>query len=274
MNRLLKIEWGKTWNYNVFKILGIIYVVSFIISIIALPLIQVKTSMTADTDLLDIKSFYTFPIIWDTYAYLAGKSNLFLAIIVIFLVGNEFSFRTFRQHVIDGLSRDELLIGKLIVIGVIALANTIMIFIFGWIFGLIYSSGYAFADTFSHLYILGIYFIQAVAYMIMALFLTIWLKNKTLSMVVLLMYFLILEPILGLVVRKYVWVKLGLFFPAKVMKKLTTIPENGVIEFIKVNAEFNGLGESLPLYLTVIMAIGYSLIFYFIARWILLKRDL
>lgn len=274
MMRLFKIEWSKTWNYNVFKVLGIIYVVSFLISVIALPLIQLKTNLTADADILDIKSFYTFPVIWDTYAYLAGKSNLFLAIIVIFLVGNEYSFRTFRQHVIDGLSRDELLLGKLVVIGVIALANTLMIFVFGWIFGLIYSSDYSFIDTISKLYVLGIYFVQAVGYMILALFLTIWLRNKTLSMVVLLIYYLILEPILGLVLRKYVWVKLGLFLPVKVMKKLTTIPENGLVEFIKVNAEVNGFGESLPMALNLLLALLYSVVFYLIARRILLKRDL
>ena len=175
---------------------------------------------------------------------------------------------------IDGLSRDELLTGKLLVIGVIALANTLLIFIFGWIFGLIYSTGYSFYDTISNIYILGIYFIQAVAYMIMAMFLVIWLRNKTLSMVVLLVYSLILEPIIRLVVKKYVWVKLGLFFPVKVTTKMTPIPENGLIEFIKVNAEVNGFGQSLPLYLNVILAFGYSLIFYLIARRILLKRDL
>ncbi|MCK5821649.1 MAG: hypothetical protein KAH17_07180 [Bacteroidales bacterium] len=274
MKRLFRIEWGKTWNYNVFKILGIIYVISFLISIIILPLIQLKTNMSAETDMLDIKSFYTFPVIWDTYAYLAGKSNMFLAIIVIFLIGNEFSYRTFRQHVIDGMTRDELLFGKLMVIGVIALANTILIFILGWIFGLIYSTGYTFHDTISSISILGIYFIQAVAYMIMALFLTIWLRNKTLSMVVLLMYSLILEPIIRLIVKKYVWVKLGLFFPVKVTTKMTPIPENGLIEFIKSNAEINGFGDSLPLYLNIFLAIAYSLFFFFLARWIMLKRDL
>jgi len=274
MNRLLKIEWGKTWNYNIFKILGIIYVVSFLVSIIILPLIQLKTNMSTETDILDIKSFYTFPVIWDTYAYLAGKANLFLAIIVIFLVGNEFSFRTFRQHVIDGLSRDELLLGKLLVIGLIALANTILIFILGWVFGLIYSSGYTLLDTISNIYILGIYFIQAVSYMILALFITIWLRNKTLAMVALVVYSLILEPIIRLVVRKYVWVKLALFFPVKVTTKLTPIPENGLIDFIKTNVEMNGFGEALPLALNVALAIAYSVIFYLIARWIILKRDL
>ena len=88
------------------------------------------------------------------------------------------------------------------------------------------------------------------------------------------MYFIILEPILGLVVKKYVWIKLGLFFPARVVKKLTTIPDNGFMEFIKVNSDINGLGQSLPLLLNIALAIGYSVIFYLIARAILQKRDL
>lgn len=110
--------------------------------------------------------------------------------------------------------------------------------------------------------------------MILALFLTIWLRNKTLTMVVLLVYSLIMEPIIRLVVKKYVWVKLGLLFPVKVITKLTPIPENGVIEFIKANVELSGFGDSLPLYLNVILAISYSVLFYLIARRIIQKRDL
>ena len=106
------------------------------------------------------------------------------------------------------------------------------------------------------------------------MFLAIWLQNKTLSMVVLLVYSLILEPIIRLVVKKYIWTKMGLFFPVKVITKLTPIPENGVVAFIKENAEINGFTESLPLYQNLILAIVYSVIFYLIARRIMMKRDL
>lgn len=274
MRRLFDIEWGKTWNYSVFRILGIIYVLSFLISVIVLPFIQLKTQMTDQADILDIRSFYSFPIIWDSYAYLASKANLFLAIIVIFLVGNEYSYKTFRQHTIDGLSRDELLFGKLLVIAFIALLNTLLIFILGWIFGLIYSSGFTFLDAVSHVYILGIYFIQAVSYMILALFLSVWLRNKTLTIVVLLLYSVLIEPILRLVLNRYVWSDLGSYMPVKVTTRLTPLPENGLIEFIKANAEVNGIGGSLPLGLNVFLAVGYSFLFYLIARQILRQRDL
>lgn len=274
MKKLIRIEWGKTWNYNVFRILGLIYIVSFLISIFVLPFIEVKTQLTDQADILDIKSFYTFPIIWSSYAYLASKANIFLAIIVIFLAGNEYSFRTFRQQVIDGLSREELLLGKLLIIGAIALANTILLFVLGWIFGLVYSADFSFVEAISEFYMLGIYFVQAVAYMIIALFVVIWLRNKTLSIVVFLAYSVLIEPILRLILNKKVWSDFGLYMPMKVTTKLTPIPNNGLVEFIKVNGELNGFGGSLPLGVNLLLAVVYAGIFYMIARAILLKRDL
>lgn len=274
MFRLLRIEALKVLPYRVFQILGILYVVSFVISIIVLPQIKLETDLTNNQDILDLPSLYKFPIIWDTYAYLAAKSNIFLAIIVIFLVGNEYSYLTFRQHVVGGLSRNDLLNGKLLIIFGIALANMLIIFICGWIFGFIYSADYTFLDTISHLPSLGIYLLQAVSYMLLALMLTVWLRNKTLSIVILLLWSIILEPILRLVLNKYVWAKFGLFFPVRVISRLSPFPDNGFISFIKANAEVEGFAESLPLWSNIVLAAGYGLIFYLISQRILAKRDL
>jgi len=274
IKKLLLIEWGKVLPYRVFQILGIIYVGSFLISVIVFPNLKLETSLDPDMDILDIPSFYTFPIIWDTYAWIASKSNLFLAVIVIFIVGNEYSFRTFRQHVVDGLSRDDLLNGKVLGIITIALANTLLIFVCGIIFGLIYSSAYDMYDIVSRLYLVGVYFIQAVAYMMLAMFIAIWLRNKTLSVVVLLVFSLIVEPIIRLILRKYLWTKIALFFPVRSITKLTPIPENGLLSFIKANAEINGLSQSLPLYAGILVVLIYMALFYFGSRQILRLRDL
>jgi len=156
----------------------------------------------------------------------------------------------------------------------IALANTLLILLCGIIFGLIYSSAFDLYDVFSRIYLLGVYFLQAVAYMIFALFIAIWLRNKTLSIVVLAIYSLIIEPIVRLVLRKYVWVKIGLFFPVRSITKLTPIPENGLLSFIKANAEISGITQSLPLYGGIIVVLLYVVIFYLLSKMILEKRDL
>jgi len=274
IRKLLTIELNKILPYKVFQILGIIYVASFLISIIFLPFLELKISVTEEADILDIKSFYTFPIVWDTFAWIASKANLFLAIIIIFVVGNEYTFRTFRQHVVDGLSRNDLLHGKLLGIVTIALANTLLILVCGFIFGLIYSSSFDLYDVFSRIYMLGVYFLQAVAYMILAMFITIWLRNKTLSIVVLAVFSLIVEPIVRLVLRKYVWSKIALFFPVKAITRLTPVPENGLVSFIKANAEISGVTESLPLYGGILVVLVYVSLFYWGSVRILQYRDL
>ncbi len=274
MMKLLRIESVKVLSYRVFQILGILYAGAFLLSVSVFPLIKLNTNLANNQDILNLKSLYFFPQIWDTFAYFAAKSNIFLAIIVIFLVGNEYSYNTFRQQVVYGLSRQELMNGKLLVIIGIALVNTIMVLVFGLIFGLIYSTGFTFQDVFSHLYMLGIYFIQAVSHMIAAMMIAVWLRNKTLAIVVLIVYQVILEPILRLVLRKFVWVKLGLFFPMRVITRLTPMPDIAITEMIKTNTDLKDFGMTLPLWANLLLALGYSLVFYLITRAILLRRNL
>jgi ABC-2 type transport system permease protein len=274
MMKLLRIESVKVLPYRVFQILAILYAGAFLLSVGILPLIKLSTTLANNKDILNLKTLYYFPQIWSTFAYFAAKSNIFLAIIVIFLVGNEYSYNTFRQNVVNGLSRQDLLNGKLLVILGIALVNTVLVFVFGLIFGFIYSSGYSFQDVFSNLYMLGIYFIQAVSHMIAAMMIAVWLRNKTLAMVVLIVYQVILEPILRLVLRKYVWVKLGLFFPMRVITRLTPMPDIAITEMIKTNTDFKDMAMTLPLWANLILAVGYSVMFYLITRSILVRRNL
>lgn len=274
MMKLVRIESVKVLPYRVFQILAIVYAGAFLLSASVFPLIKLNTNLAGNQDILNLKSLYFFPQIWETFAYFAAKSNIFLAIIVIFLVGNEYSYNTFRQHVINGLSRQELLNGKLLVIVGIALVNTLMVFVFGMIFGLIYSSGFTFQDVFSHLYMLGIYFIQAVSHMIVAMMIAVWLRNKTLAIVVLIVYQVVIEFILRILVNKFIWAKLGLFFPMRVITKLTPMPDIAITEMIKANTDLKDLVSTLPLWANLLLVFGYSLIFYLITRAILVRRNL
>lgn len=274
MMKLVRIESVKVLPYRVFQILAIVYAGAFLLSASVFPLIKLNTNLAGNQDILNLKSLYFFPQIWETFAYFAAKSNIFLAIIVIFLVGNEYSYNTFRQHVINGLSRQELLNGKLLVIVGIALVNTLMVFVFGMIFGLIYSSGFTFQDVFSHLYMLGIYFIQAVSHMIAAMMIAVWLRNKTLAIVVLIVYQVVIEFILRILVNKFIWAKLGLFFPMRVITKLTPMPDIAITEMIKANTDLKDLVSTLPLWANLLLVFGYSLIFYLITRAILVRRNL
>ncbi|MFC2097276.1 hypothetical protein ACFLSI_02965 [Bacteroidota bacterium] len=275
MKRLLKIELQKVLSFNLFRVLVAMYLGIFFLCIITFPHIEFNLNFNDEVDMLDIKSFYSFPIIWNSYAWLASKFNIFLAIMIIFLIGNEFSFRTFRQHIIDGLSKKEIIYGKLLVIFLISIGSFLVIFISSLIMGLIYSDDYSFSLMFENIPILFIYLLQACAYMSMAMFIAIFIRNKTVSIVVFLIYSMIVEPSVRFLLGKYVLSDLMHYFPAKVIFKLTPLPENALISFVKVNAESEGfIGPGIPLYLNILLAVFYASIFIFFSYRIIKKRDI
>jgi len=107
-----------------------------------------------------MRNLFRFPDVWATFAWIASWFNILLAIMVIVLVGNEFLFRTFRQQVINGLSVDDLVVGKGIIIFFIALYSLLLVFLLGSVFGIIFSHNFEFADLFSKSHLLAVYFIS------------------------------------------------------------------------------------------------------------------
>ena len=126
MIRLLRIEWGKIQPYRAFRILIGLYLVSFI----ALP-----WSMETVPFFRNFQQLFEFPAIWFFY-YFGGQFLSFaLAIIVITITTNEYSNRTFRQHVVDGLSRNDLIVGKFLLMALMSALITVLFVINGYIAG-------------------------------------------------------------------------------------------------------------------------------------------
>jgi ABC-type transport system involved in multi-copper enzyme maturation permease subunit len=228
-----------------------------------------------------IKKLYQFPNIWEFFPWVASWFNLFLAIVVILLVGNEFSNRTFRQNVIDGLSRNDLIKGKLILIFSIAVYTFVIVFLAIMIFGLINSDDYSMNAIFGNSYLLFIYFIQAIGYMCLGLLIAVIFRNNALSIIMFILYFFPIEPIVRLIVeapeRRY--------FPIKIISNLTPMPE-----FLTMTSEStvtNSSGKSaldlqeiglaiepLSVELNVGLAICYIILFVAITTFILNKKNL
>ena len=122
MKKLFNLEKIKALSYPAFRTLMIIHFLLFFLVIL------VVSRWHFSVPGFSIKGLYQFPNIWTFFPWVASWFNLFLAIVIIVLVGNEFSFRTFRQNVIDGLSRNDLIKGKLILIFTIASCVNFWIF--------------------------------------------------------------------------------------------------------------------------------------------------
>lgn len=228
-----------------------------------------------------MRNLFRFPDVWATFAWIASWFNMLLAIMVIVLVGNEFSFHTFRQQVINGLSIDDLIIGKGIVIFFIALYGVLLVFLSGTVFGIVFSHDFEFADLFSKSYLLAVYFIQAVGYMIIGMLIAVILRNNSLSIIMFLLYFIFIEPI----IRKFFSPEVRQFFPVKIISHLTPPPEVLTIASKKTieiaagssNFDFEAIGlipHQLSLLTTLLLAVGFISLFVFLIFQVMRRRDL
>lgn len=211
MKKLFKIELVKVLNYASFKVILILHFLLFLL------VIFISTQFEISVPGFTVKNLFQFPHVWESFAWIASWFNLLLAILLIVLVGNEYSYKTFRQQVITGLSRNDLILGKSIVIFIVAIYGVLLVFFTSTIFGLIFTKGLSVSILFEKSYILIVYFIQAIGYMTLGFLITILFRNTALSIVMFLLYFLLIEPIIRLLFPRDV----RLYFPVKIISNLT-----------------------------------------------------
>ncbi|MDI3320842.1 ABC transporter permease [Pinibacter soli] len=116
MTNLLKIEWLKIKAYPAFWWVLVITAISY-------PAVNYCMSVVYhhfldDPKMATIKLMignpFAFNEVWHTVAYFSSWFILFPAIIVIMLITNEYTFKTYRQNIIDGWSRNQFLSAKLL----------------------------------------------------------------------------------------------------------------------------------------------------------------
>ncbi len=271
MKSIILNEYTKIWSYTAFRVIILLHFILFFLVVLVTSRLDI-TIPGFSTDYL-----YQFPNIWEFFPWVASWFNLLLAILIIVITGNEYTFRTFRQHVIDGLSRSDLLTGKVFLIITIAVYSMLMVLLFSLLFGFIFTRDMTAGLFVKKTYILLVYFVQAVAYMSTGFLLAILFRNTALAIVLFILYRLIIEPVF----RLFFPPEARLYFPMKVISNLTPMPEflsissgnkadPGNVDTLNLR-EIGILAEDLPVYLNLLLALGYTALFIGLA-WLLLRR--
>ena len=164
---------------------------------------------------------YNFPDVWHNLTYVAGFLKFILAIYVIISITNEINYGTIRQNIMNGLSRWDFLISKLVLIFFLSIISTIFILVTGFVLGFLYSGNRELQDVITYMEFLPAYLLQITAYLIFALFIGLLIKRTGLSMGLLFLYTLIIEPIITFRIKAD-WIK-GLF-PLKAINNLIRFP--------------------------------------------------
>jgi ABC-type transport system involved in multi-copper enzyme maturation permease subunit len=223
---LISIEYIKLKNNSSFWVIIILYI------LISFYIVGKADSLPSGSDVF--ANPLQFPMVWLTSTYCASFFILFPSILIILNIGNEFKYRTAKQHVIDGLSKTTFVLSKFISVWLIATIITVYILLLSLFLG--WQSGGESSDFFGEQFsfIAGFY-IQLIGVLSFAFLIAITFKRTGISIIVFIGYYFI-EVILYWLVFKDSLVRD--YLPLEVFNNLTFSP-------IKDNFDdFNGL--SIP----------------------------
>ncbi|ELR73564.1 hypothetical protein C900_02649 [Fulvivirga imtechensis AK7] len=200
MLRLLRIDLKKLVNYRAFWVLNIMYgLLIFSIPISVMEFLKWLKEKGAELDGFDPMKIPVlhFPDIWQNITYVYVFLKIFLAIVVIISISNEYSYKTIRQNIIDGMSRVDFIKSKLLTILLLSLGSTLFVFLTGLLTGFIYTPNVAVSDMFTGIEFVFAYFLDLFTYLVFAFLLTVLLKRSALTIFILLLYLPIEYAITG-----------------------------------------------------------------------------
>ncbi len=195
MIRLLEIEYIKLWNNRASKALIISYFV--LLSLIAL--ISVIKLPIGEGVLLADMGIFNFPYIWHFNSWVAALFKLFLAIVIVSMMANEYSNKTIKQNLIDGLSKKEFILSKFITLVSFSLLSTLFVFIISLSLGFIFSNDTELSIVFRDLEYLLAFFIKLVGFFSFCLFLGIFVKRSAFALGFLILWLICEQVIYGII---------------------------------------------------------------------------
>ena len=179
MKRLLQIEYIKLWNNRSSRFLIIAYFA--LLTSIAL-IAAIKFDIGPIQFHLAEQGIFNFPYIWHFNTYVAAIFKLFLAIVIVSMMSNEYSNKTIKQNLIDGLSKMEFIASKFLTVLVFAGISTLFVFVVSLILGGVYSDYNELSIVFSDLEFLLAFFVKLIGFFSFCLFLGILVKRSAFAL--------------------------------------------------------------------------------------------
>ena len=128
------------------------------------------------------QGIFNFPYIWHFNAYIGAWFKIFLAVVIVSMTANEYSNKTIKQNLIDGLSKREFLHSKWAMIFSLAAVSTLFIFVVSLILGLVYSNYNEVSIIVQDLEYLAAYFLKLMTFFAFCLFLGTAIKRSAFAL--------------------------------------------------------------------------------------------
>ena len=279
MKRLLAIELQKIWKNKASKTLTLSYFI--LLTFIAL-IASIRFNLGPMQFHLAEMGIFNFPFIWHFNTYIAAILKFFLAIVIVSMMSNEYSYGTLKQNLIDGLSKREFIESKFLTVVLFSAVSTVFIFIMSLILGLCFSSYTEIGIIFSGMDYLIAYFFKLVAFFSLCLFLGILVRRSAFALGFLLVWNVLETIFKGLIAYKifpdhnqyadYI----TQFFPLEAMSNLIIEPFSrlSVVKTIGTQIGIENTKDYSVHWFGILIVIVWTIIFVFSSYKLLKKRDL
>jgi ABC-2 type transport system permease protein len=275
MLRLLNIEIHKLKYNRASRILIFIYFL--LLTSIAL-IAAIKFDIGPVKFHLAEMGIFDFPYIWHFNTYVAAILKFFLLLVIVSMMSNEYSNKTLKQNLIDGLSKKEFVLSKFYAVILLAGISTVFVFIVSLILGYAYSDFNEFSIVTTDLEYLIAFFVKLVGFFSFGLFLGILVKRSAFAVGAMLVWAMAEGFAKGMLYWKqeaYVS-EIMRFFPLEAISNLIKEP---FTRLSAVKTVAKQVGEDLskdfsvqPL--DVLIVLIWTFIFVYLSYSILKKRDL
>ena len=211
-------EWRKLAPYRTVYVLLSLYVI--LVAAISVFAKQSMLRLRFGQRLLD--NVFDLPGFWGYLMYVSGYFTLFLSVLIISLVCNEWEFRTLRQHVADRLPRWLAVASKSLVAVGLSLFATGLIFTVGALVG-IWPEGPR-SEMIGHIAPgLGRFWLQTFGYLSLAMLAGFTLRRTGLALAAFVLYVVVGEAVLGWILARWV-ADVTPYLPAQALANVIETP--------------------------------------------------
>ncbi|WP_299013729.1 ABC transporter permease subunit [uncultured Polaribacter sp.] len=281
MLRLLTIEFYKLKYNRASKVLSFIYF--GLLACIAL-IATIKFDIGPIKFHLAEMGIFNFPYIWHFNTYVASILKFFLLLVIVSMMSNEYSYKTLKQNLIDGLSKKEFILTKFYTVLSFATISTLFVFIVSLILGFIYSDYTELAIITSDLIYLFAFFLKLVCFFSMGLFFGMLIKKSAFAVGAILVWFIGENIFRGFLYWNFrgeettaeIVANIMQFLPLEAMSNLIKEP-GSKLGAVKTFA--NQMGETITKnyaveFSTIVIVSIWTFIFMYLSFTLLKKRDL
>ncbi len=270
ISKVVQLEYYKFRHYKPFLVILGLYVFCFVLCGFSIKSL-LDWFLEQNRDDSVFKHFvetglplFDFVDIWQNLAWLATIFKWIPAFVIIISVTLEYSQKTIRQNLIDGLSKKEYLASKLALVTVISIGSALLLLFLGLFLGFLYSPVKEPVYIFRNMEFVAAYGLEVFVFLCMALFTAFLFQKSGITIILFLLYTACIEPISTAILHYHlkwpVW-----FFPVEAINLIIRVPfQKYALSYV----------HDAILLQDVLVAIGWSGIFIGLSYFLLKKRDL